>query len=767
MKKNYNIFLLYAFLTLLTGCTLSLDEFLDDEEGKEINGDGWSSPRTEIDSVSSITYQFNEGTMLIDERHDPYIMKCEMDSTHDEIDIYFHRSVPADLIPEIGTPVATTLFDKFEGNICHKVAYLEEVNGMYKVHISKAKPGEVFKKLKFDYDFYVETDTIPDTTSATRGGCGYKIIGRPRPVRDYTRAFNFEESYTFVKINFGLDTNNESLLNHLKFDKIKENTFDRITRKGCKPYGLIDGGLYAEGAISFRLKCNYDKDKDYVNLHGWFEADLGIGFVLKEVRGGIKIPIIGSDSIKVKTPSEFGKDAPVTEFKKADFLFKSPKVEIALPTGPVKMDGKATLDLVADFYASLKADKWQPLQASKKVKFGEFGFFKKGDEEYSYPIDKNKNVPAEMDTDDSDECDLSFVAGIQITSAFHVGVEIYEILNIKCDTKVTFDAKYTSKLVSKYKLDRVNYDIYSWLPVDASNSDFSIDLSLELGFSGTVEFAIFSWTLFEYSALKVDGLIDKSWNIYPDFEISIIPDKEKTMNDPEHAYYNAVVKTTKASYLFDGNAPYLAIFTKKGKFLQMVKAKEFGQSLVKGHKYKYKFKVKLYDKDGAFVGSNLQAVAIQKWHIASCLHSTPVPFTLDGTYIQAYDMVQFKYSDSSSSLTDYAFGFGISARGSDKYDKYGVEITIYDKEDGFGNVLLKKSFSLANAGSKPDGYYLVKFKTKGYSDKYIVKVEPFFYGAEEDANEYGVSQRLELLPDGGDILLRDAISSKTYKQLSF
>lgn len=769
MKKNYNIFLLYAFLTLLTGCTLSLDEFLDDEEGKEINGDGWSSPRTEIDSVSSITYQFNEGTMLIDERHDPYIMKCEMDSTHDEIDIYFHRSVPADLIPEIGTPVATTLFDKFEGNICHKVAYLEEVNGMYKVHISKAKPGEVFKKLKFDYDFYVETDTIPDTTSATRGGCGYKIIGRPRPVRDYTRAQELETKFDFLSLSFSYNTVDDQLdlAKHLKFDKLYKGVCNKISKKHVQAYGSIDAGVYAELGMSLRISLKYDSDKDLVDFHGWVDVNMGAGVVVQEVRGGFKIPIYGRRKLRArpKDMKEFMEDD--VEFEKDDYIIPAKELKIPLPpTAVLKMNAIASLDIIADIYAAIQSEEWLGLQASKKVTLCEFGFHKEGDEEYKYPK-KNATVSNSVKTDKSKECDLTFLAGMQVTAALHFGIEIMEILEFTADVTLTGDARYSSKIVSKYNLGKVKNDIYTWAPCYASQSQFSFDASLELGFSGVVEFAIFSWNLFSFKALTVDGFIHKDLNVYPEFEVKIIPDKEKTRYDPEHAYYNAVIKTTKASYLFDGEAPYLAIFTKKGKFLQIVKAKEFGEKLINGHKYKYQFKIELYDKDGTFVGGDLQAVAIQKWHLLSCLHSTPVPFTLDGTYIQAYDMVQFKYSDSSSSLTDYAFGFGISARGSDKYDKYGVEITIYDKEDGFGNVLLKKSFSLANAGSKPDGYYLVKFKTKGYSDKYIVKVEPFFYGAEEDANEYGVSQRLELLPDGGDILLRDAISSKTYKQLSF
>ena len=60
-------------MLLAVGCTLSLDEPVPDVGEDTLNGDGFSSPKTQLTEFGDVTYQFQDGVRVIDEKYIPYI----------------------------------------------------------------------------------------------------------------------------------------------------------------------------------------------------------------------------------------------------------------------------------------------------------------------------------------------------------------------------------------------------------------------------------------------------------------------------------------------------------------------------------------------------------------------------------------------------------------------------------------------------------------------------------------------------------------------
>lgn len=61
MKQLNHTILLLGMMLLAVGCTLYLDEPVPDGGEDTLNGDGFSSPKTQLTEFGDVTYQFEEG----------------------------------------------------------------------------------------------------------------------------------------------------------------------------------------------------------------------------------------------------------------------------------------------------------------------------------------------------------------------------------------------------------------------------------------------------------------------------------------------------------------------------------------------------------------------------------------------------------------------------------------------------------------------------------------------------------------------------------
>lgn len=86
-------------MLLAVGCTLSLDEPLPDGGEDILNGDGFSAPKTQQTEFGDVTYQFEEGVRVIDEKYVPYIIYCRNDTAMHHTEILLPRTSPETLSP--------------------------------------------------------------------------------------------------------------------------------------------------------------------------------------------------------------------------------------------------------------------------------------------------------------------------------------------------------------------------------------------------------------------------------------------------------------------------------------------------------------------------------------------------------------------------------------------------------------------------------------------------------------------------------------------
>lgn len=166
MRHIIRLHALLVMLFALAGCNLYMDE--DDAPGSSNmeNGDGFTAPKTVTDSISTVTYQFNEGTVVLDGRHRPYIDLFRADSLNNIIEIHFSKATPANLLPARGNFLVTDMDDIFEDKLCHQVDAVVDGGDAFVVKAHMVKVGDVFKHLKIKSEFYVEGDTAPGETAA-------------------------------------------------------------------------------------------------------------------------------------------------------------------------------------------------------------------------------------------------------------------------------------------------------------------------------------------------------------------------------------------------------------------------------------------------------------------------------------------------------------------------------------------------------------------------------------------------------------------------
>lgn len=269
MKKIlYKLCVLCAFVVTLTGCELYMDDRDIQLGGVVADGDGYSAPATYMDSITTVTYQFYENTVYINEPYRPHIFSANVDTAAGTIEIRFAKSIPSDMMPQRGNCLASSLYDIFNANVCHKVDVVEEADGLYVVK-GHAVPGrEVFKHLVVEGGFYVEGDTT-NISNDSRAGENALIRGlKLRPINhdytgrgdsikadeDETGNFNFKFSLVEIGFNYLGSKGADYLKNNTKIGKSVNNFFSKKT------------DALKKKADSHKVKLNAEMD-GVVGLH--------------------------------------------------------------------------------------------------------------------------------------------------------------------------------------------------------------------------------------------------------------------------------------------------------------------------------------------------------------------------------------------------------------------------------------------------------------------------------------------------------------------
>lgn len=149
MKK---IFLLILTALAFASCTLYMDEPEDDKKGKDDNienGDGFSSPRTDVTADGTTTYQFNPTTKVFDETNSQYVLNVE-DSV-----VWLSTSTPYEMIPRVGDGVFSRFSETFPDGMIGEAASVTKENGMIKCVCTKTALDNVFEVLEMKQSFSV------------------------------------------------------------------------------------------------------------------------------------------------------------------------------------------------------------------------------------------------------------------------------------------------------------------------------------------------------------------------------------------------------------------------------------------------------------------------------------------------------------------------------------------------------------------------------------------------------------------------------------
>lgn len=149
MKKKYFYILAAALIAVVTSCSLYLEE---DDIRTLHTEDGYTSEKT-ISSTdgTTVTYQYNQRTIPIDDEVEQYIVQIESDTI-----LYFVDGTPDHLLPEEGEMMVCSFRDRFPHAFCHRCIERTQVNGLYRCVFTPCSLKEAFDK--FDVTAVVSED---------------------------------------------------------------------------------------------------------------------------------------------------------------------------------------------------------------------------------------------------------------------------------------------------------------------------------------------------------------------------------------------------------------------------------------------------------------------------------------------------------------------------------------------------------------------------------------------------------------------------------
>lgn len=722
-KSSYSFLLLQALILLLfSGCSLYMDEG-DNNQADFENGDGFTAPKTLSDSITTVTYQFNEGTKMLSENYRPYIIRYRTDTLYDQTEIYLRKDIPAALLPTRGNKLATDLFDIFDGGLIHQVDAVMDEGGQFVVKAHRVTVDDVFKTLNITSDFYVSMDTtnVDNADDATRAG-GRKEYGfKLKPVnkheaegtrsdddtyneKDFDFTF-FEEK--FVYPNFSLEP--KDIDKWEKLEKLSPKTQEvlkgvskigkKLDESFVKPFGKFDGGAGAVVKMGVKMHFEFYKEKKYIDLHGWTYASADIGLFFKEVKGGICIGLMGNGEKDVNR-SNPSVGSSTTKVRK--YLLNILTKDIPIPAGPVKLDVTSVPNIILDLFASYRNDRENGLLFGKHYQrnITEFGFHDDPvNGRYSYPRGKSSTSKG---YDYEDEWSASFAAGAEIHAYLDIIVKIYKAMQVKLTPEASLTFGYEKKLNDKYNINYFILDSGSERSLDyGGDSNIYFQRGAGLTMSGQLNFGFWSVDLFSMDILSTSQTT--KWNLYPEFATNIkFDEKNSTQEAP---VYDAEVKVIKDYINKPREAPMLAIYSASlnnsdgpKTFVKLVKSENetsifndkttyrYHFSVTGGDRYKYYYAVPIY----------ITGFGMTRQY----LHGTPTPFFSQDLSLTLSNFEQLKVRDSGMEHSNnvYAFKFNLSGVAPSSSKKNKVLINIYNEEKG--SLLAWREFSL---GTLPVG----------------------------------------------------------------
>lgn len=274
MKTIKNILAIIGILIFASGCTLMLDEPPADGNDDTPNGDGFTAPRTEQTEFGDVTYQFQDGVRLINEKYVPYIISCRNDSTLGHTEILFTKNIPSDLLPQRGDYIATTMSQLFQQTLCDEVDNIEETGGGYLLISHPVPLIKVFKELDFSIDARIAGDYEDSSEQSRSGGNipklkGFRLVPRHN---SYSRGGEVDGEFSESLFSLAFWDGDESKLKEFEtdpadyhdwtddFDPPLSILFASVRSGGSATHSATRVGLasYQNVKLKFSLKNGFD-----------------------------------------------------------------------------------------------------------------------------------------------------------------------------------------------------------------------------------------------------------------------------------------------------------------------------------------------------------------------------------------------------------------------------------------------------------------------------------------------------------------------------
>ena len=396
MKTIKNILAIIGILIFASGCTLMLDEPPADGNDDTPNGDGFTAPRTEQTELGSVTYQFQDGVRVIDEKYVPYIISCRNDSTLGHTEILFTKNIPSDLLPQRGDYIATTMSQLFQQTLCDEVDNIEETGGGYLLISHSVPLIKVFKELDFSIDARIAGDYEDSSEQSRSGGNTPKLKGFHLVPRHNPHSRGEDDSSEFSEPLFSLAfwDGDESKLKEFETDPADYHEwkneiptpiriiFPSVRIGGSASYTATRVGLasYQNVKLKFSLKNGFDLElsNDLVQTYS---------FRSETCDQWLALPVVGSTGMTVP------KDGILHEnrWTKYDYMLPLPKLpSLGIDAYVAKLCLDFNFAFAYDEASKITGDKVFRYEGAQKTQF--FKWNMKTDKNYETTVNRSKSL---------------------------------------------------------------------------------------------------------------------------------------------------------------------------------------------------------------------------------------------------------------------------------------------------------------------------------------------------------------------------------------
>lgn len=740
MKKFANFSMLSLLLLLLTGCTLSMDEWVEKEEDK-----GYGEVETIENDYYTLNYEYKKNTRSLTEDIQKYIAQIEADSI-----FYFMDNIPSEWLPTAGGQVVANCCERFPMGYMGKVLSVEKANGLYKVVTTDATLQDCFEEFDFEFASAIETADPEDQVADTVAGVRQKFTrasadGKSEEVviRDWTM-FNkmknapkrrtrasFEEVFEKDMDDKSTKSNDVLILQINPGDAAGE-----AIKKFTKGFiNTIDFNFYYTTKVVTHKKIELKKKREYTKTDQCsglkVTATIGHDLVKGKLSGK-------SDKVKKELADNLWEALANSNSKFAQKLGSSvdngyPSITLEIPLGTLPVGliirVKPVVDLSVGIYGSVEATFW----LSRNVTTTDIVDGKK-------KVDKNeKKSPPKHDWDWNVYGSLSAAGGLEI----FVGVG-KKLLNgeavaggIRAQATVNLDVTLNPKAL-------VNYI--------SGNENDALKLSgkgevggafLTGGWFGDIHFLTFPFTWWDGITFSYNPRVKMNCNY---------PYLEKTDDDGKKYYeqgvsYNFANLGMLSSFWASQYKPVVAIYANENdpldKPITVLSPESFGSSeKVKTNK-EYKFTYNNYTEKDVYAvpglaernaSGNTYLYSRYKSELSSA-HTPTIEYDLTYDHeARANDYVYQSYGKYITSTPDgdiygYSFLLPFTLRDAsyidDYWDDWGVYYYIKCDKYAFSKSKYK---SLKNS-IQSSGKYLVnvKFNAGIDADSYPLTVESCIY----------------------------------------